>query len=188
MIHHLDATLKKLLMLKVPVDTAVVDINFDMPTAEWSKKLSRPTMNLFLHDVRENLELRTPDRFLARTGDSHSLRRGPVRVDLTYLITAWTTDVADEHELLGRVLSTLVRFPILPDDVLEESMRTQPRPLQAWIARPERTPNAWDIWGPVENRMKAALSYVITASVDPDVAEPVTLVEKTVVTVAEIDS
>lgn len=173
MIHDLDDTLKKLLTDKVPIDITRVDIDFGMPNEDYSKKLSRPTINLFLYGMRENVELRTADRFVSRDLDSGrgSLRRGPVRMDLTYLISAWTTEPADEHQLLGQIMATLVRFPTLPDDVLQGSMRNQSRPLQAWFARPEHTSNPWDVWGHVHHRMKAALSYVITVAVETEAAE-----------------
>jgi len=96
--------------------------------------------------LRENHELRSNQRYLTRNGAAASERRAPVRVDVTYLVTAWTTDVSDEHQLLGQLLTTLLRYPLLPDETLKGAMQTQPLPLQAWIAQPERTPNAWDFW------------------------------------------
>jgi hypothetical protein len=106
-------------------------------------------------------------------------------MDLTYLISAWTTEVSDEHQLLGRVLTTLLRFPFLPDDVLKGALVSQPLPVQAWIAQPERTPNPWDVWGNMENRMKAALNFVLTASFEPNQAQEVRLVTTPIVNVQQ---
>jgi hypothetical protein len=186
-IPDIDDTLKALLVQKVPIDTSAIDVTHDMPGPDWSKKLSRPTINLYLYDIRENVELKSNEPYLTRgVGNSGSLRRAPVRIDLTYLITAWTTEIADEHLLLGQILTTLPRFPTLPEDVLQGSLRDQPLPLLAWIARPEHTRNAFDLWGHLEHRMKTSLSYVITASVQPYAAEQVTLVTKPpIATVAE---
>src|SRR5687768_4152326 len=117
MINDVDDTLKELLVLKGPIDPSAIDIRFELPNREWAAGVSKPTINLFLYDVRENHELRSNERFLARSGAVGIETRAPVRVDLAYLITAWTTDVSDEHQLLGRVLSTLLRFPVLPADV-----------------------------------------------------------------------
>ena len=182
MIQDVDETLKALLVQKVPqFDSGAIDIKFEMPTHDWSGKLSKPTINLYLYDVRENLELRSREVQLTRNGDGGKQRRAPVRIDLAYLISVWTTDISDEHQLLGRILMTLLQYPLLPPEVLKGSFQTQAFPVRAWIAQPERTPNAWDFWGHVENRMKSSLSYVVTTSFDPYLPEDVVLV-KTVTT------
>ena len=185
MIHDVDASLKELLVQMMPLDVSAVDVIFDMPNRDWSGRVTKPTLNLFLYDVRENHELRSHQRSLVRNGAVGSERQGPVRMDLTYLISAWTTDMSDEHQLLGRVLTTLLRFPLLPDDVLKGSLSTQPLPVRAWIAQPERTPNPWDFWGNMENRLKAALNFVVTVSFEPYEAEGVPLVTTSIVNVQQ---
>lgn len=174
MIHDLDDTLKKLLVRKGGPQFGEVDIKFEMPSPQWSAAISRPTVNLYLYDVRENLELRSNDLYVARNEDgTGTQQRAPARVDLSYMISVWTQDISDEHQLLGQILGTLLRYPILPDDVLMGSMLTQPLPLRAWIAQPERMPSPWDFWGPVEHRMKSGLCYVITTSLELHGAEQV---------------
>jgi hypothetical protein len=175
-IQDVDNTVREMLVQKVPIDTSAVDIKFEMPTADWAASVAKPTLNVFLYDLRENHELRNNQPYLARSGGLASERRAPVRIDLTYLITAWTTDVADEHKLLGSVLVTLLRYPLLPDEVLKGAMQAQPLPLQAWIAQPERTPNAWDFWSSLDGRLKAGISYAVTASLEPYPAQEVGVV------------
>jgi hypothetical protein len=177
-IQDLDDSLKALLVQEVPLDPADVAIAFEMPTHTWSSGLdpNRPTVNLYLYDIRENVELRASDRFLTTTDDGTVRQPAPVRIDFAYLISAWSKDIADEHRLLGQILTALLRFPELPSGVLQGSMQTQPYPLHAWIARPERLPNPWDFWGHVENRMKSALSYVLTAAIQPFASEAVKIV------------
>ena len=68
MIHDVDATLKELLVQKMPLDVSAVDVSFDMPNRDWSGRVNRPTLNLFLYDVRENHELRSNQRALVRNG------------------------------------------------------------------------------------------------------------------------
>src|SRR5471032_142163 len=110
MIQDVDETLKELLVQKVPIDLSVIDITFDTPTKDWSAAVTKPTINLFLYEVRENLELRSSERTFIRNGNTAVESRAPVRVDLAYLITVWTTDISDEHQLLGRVLAALLQF------------------------------------------------------------------------------
>jgi hypothetical protein len=184
-IHDVDATLKELLVQKLPLDPAAIDISFDMPSRDWAARIVKPTINLFLYDLRENHELRSNERTLVRNqaGTVGTEREAPVRLDLTYLITAWTSDVADEHQLLGRVLTTLLRFTLLPEEVLKGLLKTQPFPLRTWLAQPERTPNPWDFWGNMESRMKAGLNFVLTAAFEPQLSEDVRLVRTSIVNV-----
>lgn len=187
MIQDLDDTLKELLVRKAPFDPAEVDIKFEMPTREWSTAVSKPTINIYLYDVRENAELRSSERTRTRIDDGHGTElRPPVRVDLSYLISAWASDIADEHQLLGRILTTMLRFPFLPNDVLKGAMQTQPFPIRGWISLPERTPNSWDVWGHLEHRMKPSLSYVITAAFQPFEPEAVLLATQPVVEIDQI--
>lgn len=181
MIHDLDATLKELLVQKVPINLQQVEIKFEIPTKDWASAITKPTVNAFLYDIRENQELRSSERQLARQGAIGAETRSPPRVDVTYLISVWTADVADEHQVLGSLLRTLLRFPVLPDDVLKGAMVSQPFPLRGWIVQPERTPNAWDFWGAIDNRLKASLSYVVTLAVDAYEAVDVGLVTEKVV-------
>lgn len=186
MIQDVDATLKELLVQKASLDTTAIDIKFEMPNKEWAAAVTKPTINLFLYDVRENHELRSNERMLTRTNNTGVESRAPVRVDLSYLITVWTTDVSDEHQLLGQVLAMLVQFPVLPPDVLKGAMQTQPVPLRAWIAQPERLPNPWEFWGHMDHGMKAGLNFVLTTSLEPDTPTDVQLVTQTVLNLNRI--
>lgn len=186
MIQDIDDTVKELLIQKVPIDVSTVDIRFEMPTKDWATGVVKPTVNLFLYDVRENHELRSNERFRTYNGGVATERRAPVRIDFTYQITVWTTDVSDEHQLLGRLLATLLGYPVLPRETLKGAMQTQPLPLQAWIAQPERTPNAWDFWGSLDGRLKAGISYVVTASLEPYPVEEVGVVTEKILRLQDI--
>ena len=181
MIQDVDETLKELLVRKGSVNLDMIDIRFDLPNKEWVATVTKPTINLFLYDVRENHELRQNRGTFVRSGDTGVVARPPVRIELSYLITAWTTDVADEHQLLGNVLTTLLQFPLVPEDVLKGSLQTQPLPLQAWIAQPERTPSPWEFWGHVDHGMKAGLNFVLTMALQPYPTTDVKLVTQTVI-------
>jgi hypothetical protein len=186
-IHDVDETLKALLVQKMPIDPDTVEIRFDTPNREWSAAVVAPTLNLFLYDIRENLELRSHERVRSGRAGAVTQSPAPVRIDLSYMITAWTTDVSDEHQLLGRVLTTLLRFPQLPADILRGSLVNQPFALRAWIAQSERTPNPWDFWGNVEHRMKAGLNFVLTAALQPLPDEELQLARETVFNISEIN-
>jgi Pvc16 N-terminal domain len=181
MIQDLDETLRELLIRAVPIDPALIDISFAMPGKDWlTAPASKPTINLFLYDIRENAELRSNERYLARSGATGTESRSPARVDLSYLISAWASDVSDEHKLLGEVLRALLSRPLIPPEVLKGAMTGQAYPLRAWIAQAERTPNIWDFWGGLDGRLKAALSYVVTMAVETAAPFEVNLVTEKV--------
>ena len=60
MINDLDEVLRQFLVRELPIKNSEVDIAFDQPAREWSARVSRPTLNLFLYDLRENQKLTTP--------------------------------------------------------------------------------------------------------------------------------
>ena len=67
MIEDLDEALRKLLIREIPIRNGEVDVEFDQPSREWSAKISRPTLDLFLWDVRENQKLRQAVGWAPRT-------------------------------------------------------------------------------------------------------------------------
>jgi len=88
-ISDVDETLRKLLIEEIDIKGNEIDIQFDQPKREWSSRLSKPTINLFLFDLRENLRLRASEQYrtIARPDGSSEVRRNPVRMDLRYLMT-----------------------------------------------------------------------------------------------------
>ena len=58
MIDEIDEAIRQLLSKELPIRNSEIDIAFDMPKREWSARLSRPTLNLYLYDVRENVKMR----------------------------------------------------------------------------------------------------------------------------------
>src|SRR3712207_6106153 len=115
MLHLLDETLETFLRTVVPLPQRDVDVAFAAPDSEWAAALSsRPTVNLYLWDIRPNLVEREYGEELIETSDGRRFRRDPLpRVDCRYLVTAWTSEVRDEHSLLGGVLSALLLHQVI---------------------------------------------------------------------------
>lgn len=175
MIDDLDEALRQLLIRELPIRNGDVDVAFEQPKRDWSARLSRPTLNLFLYDLRENTKLRSSQPLwetVREPGGATVQRRRPVRVDLRYLVTAWTSEAEDEHRLLTRVLLALFRFPHLPEEILPESLRGQPVPIPLQVAQAENLPNTSDVWSALENTLRAAVVLQVTLALDPYVALP----------------
>ena len=128
-------------------------------------------MDLFLYDVRENRELRTNEWVVDRLPDGTTTkRRPPVRVECSYLVTAWpeSSDTAseDEHRLLGEVMMVLLRHPTIPPQLLQGSLKGQEPPLPAITLQPGRLQSLGEFWQALGGKPKAAINYTVTVSVD----------------------
>lgn len=169
MFHDLDEVLRQLLIREIPIKNGDVDIAFDQPSREWASRLSRPTLNVFLHDIRENVQLRGSQQWThERNADGTvTQRRTPVRVALYYMITAWANEPDDEHNLLARALMSLFRQPHLPVDLLPDVLKDQPAPIPLEVAQTDSLRNPADVWNALDNEIRPAITLTLTLALDP---------------------
>lgn len=170
MLAELHTSLQHLLRERGLLDARDVAIEFDPPTKAWIASRTRPTLNLFLFDMQENTELRQTGVETTRKNGRGIHRMPPRRYDLRYLVSALTTDVVDEHLLLWRTLVTLMKHPVLPDDILPEGIRLLDVPVQAKVTRPDDGPRPLDVWSALESAPRPALVYVVTVPIDLEMA------------------
>jgi hypothetical protein len=166
MLHLLDESLEEFLRAEVPLPRSEIDIVFAAPDKEWSARVSRPTVNLYLWDVRRNVSDRDLGIETVRDHDGRVRQRPPLpQVDCRYLITAWTSDTRDEHALLGATMAALLRVPELDDRYLHEAYRTV-RPIpKITLAVGGGQDNA-DFWSALGGQLKPGLDVTVTATVD----------------------
>jgi hypothetical protein len=169
MINDLDDVLRKLLIREIPIENGEVEIAFEQPDREWSDRLSRPTLNLFLHDVRENLKLRRSQEWIVEQNPDGTAtkRRMPVRIDLHYMVTAWANGPDDEHRLLARTLMALFRHSHIPQDLLPESLQDQPKPIPLKAAQEDALDSSGSVWSALDNEMRPIITLMVTLAVDP---------------------
>jgi hypothetical protein len=169
MIAELDETIRQLLLREGGFDPNEVDVSFDLPNREWANGISKPTINCYLFDLHENREMRQSGMEMVAMGTPQAMRmRQPVRVQLTYLITAWTRQVEDEHRLLFQALYTLFRFPNIPDELRVGALKLQTKPLRTTIAQPDGVlKSTGEFWTALENHLKPSLSYTVDLAIDP---------------------
>lgn len=176
MIRDLDATLEAFLVTYAEPNSALAQaaIRFDLPDAEWRADLEVLTVNCYLHDVRENREMRTTEMYVQRTADgTRAVRRQPpVRIDCAYCISAWSpateNAVLEEHRVLSQVLALLLKYPRIPADVLRGSLTQQLPPYPTVIAAPNGLMNPPEFWGALDQPLKPSLNYVITLGMPLD--------------------
>src|SRR3954469_11913085 len=143
-----------------------VDIAFDAPATDWSAKLTNPTVNLFLYDMRENVaQSETTPRDIRVNGHTFTAPP-PLRLEVTYSVTAWTKAVEDEHRLLSQVLAILFSHVQLPSDLLEGRLAaaSQLRAIETEVGRPKE--EKADFWTSIGGRYKASIDYAVRLEVE----------------------
>lgn len=120
MFADVDATLRAILRTQtLPGQSIPVDL--EAPTKEWAARRTGPTINLYLADVREDIDRRSTGRIPVLDAEGTvTSRRLPRRwFQATYVITAWANSPEDEHELLSSVLATMLRYEFIPPELGE---------------------------------------------------------------------
>jgi hypothetical protein len=188
MVNDLDEALKRLLLEKGGIDGTEIDISFETPDREWSAAISRPTINLYLYDIRENCELRGLEWTVSKDEHGKATRKkNASRVDISYMITVWTSDVADMHRLLWHTLSTLFRYPELPPDVLAGPLQTLEYPIRAQAAQTDGLfNNPADFWSALDNQIRPSVNYIVTVPLDTGTAFTAPVVRTKVLSVRPI--
>jgi hypothetical protein len=162
----LDETLKQLLIREVPLPPGDADIAFERPDREETARFSRPTVDLFLFSIDETLDLIESGWNVTRHPDNSTTLRWPeLRVDLRYLVTVWTQQIDDEHNLLFHLYRVFRRFADLPADILQGAMTRQSRPIPLNVERGEMS-SITDLWRALDNTVRPALLLKATLAVD----------------------
>jgi len=171
MIHDVDESLRALVR-RDALNGSRVDVAFDAPTRDWAARQNSPTVNLYLYDIREDLQRRDvawePVRNDAGIVTEH---RPPARrFRLSYMITAWTQRPEDEHRLLSATLASFLRHPVLPDDVMVGALTDMKVPIYITVALPPPPDRSLaDVWSALGGELKPSLDLVVTAPMDANV-------------------
>jgi hypothetical protein len=177
MISHIDKTLEELLRAEIPLPEADYDISFDIPTKEWTGRLSgtKSTLNIYLYDVSENRELRENEWRIEHNYDGTvTKKRPPVRIDLFYMLTAWSPAqseaVLDEHHLLSKVLSVLFKYPDIPRDHYQGDLAKieLEYPILLAIDYPKifKEQGAGQLWTAIDQYWKPFVPLIVTIPLD----------------------
>jgi hypothetical protein len=178
MLHHLDTTLTALLLREL-APTYKIDagnISFAAPDDQFRKSgYKSPTLNLFLYDMHENLELRSNEWDQRIEGGQALRQRPPARLDCAYLITTWFSStgadtVRDEHALLGDIARVLMRYRTLPAELVAEPLKRAGLPLWAHVVQP--TQHMSEFWQAMGGKPRVTLSYTVTISMNLSDPEP----------------
>lgn len=158
-------------------------IKIDRPVENYEGDASG-TVNLFLFDIRENLELRSNEPVIKRGDGEVTLSRPPRRVSCSYLVTAWFGGAEKDRELkeqglLSQTLQVLSRFSTIPNDLLWGSLKDQQPPPPMVTLGADGLKNPSEFWTALGGRLRPAFTVTVTISVPTsDPGEPVRLAAK----------
>jgi len=174
MFQDLDNTLAQVLNdSAAPIELFNANVSFITPDKNFT--LAGPTVNLFLYEVKENRDLRDPTPIIEKNGDRFVRKEPPLRVDCSYIVTAWSNAVGDarvveEHRLLAQALLWLSRFPTIPADKLQGSLANQIYPPPTLVAQMDPNKSAGDFWFALGISPRPAFYLVVTIAMDLDLA------------------
>jgi len=141
-------------------------IRFDRPTDPYA--LDQTTVNVFLFEVRENLELRSNEFVTRRVGGHATVEPPAFRATCLYLVTAWPVGGTDlpkqEHRLLAQVLQLVAGNPVIPPAFLTPQLQLQEPSLPMMVVPPDSARNPAEFWAAIGNRIKASLMVSVTVS------------------------
>ena len=170
MINEVDETLRAIVKSEV-VSGTDVDVVFDAPTRDWASRRNKPTLDLYLYDIREDLRRREVGVIERRNerGMVEERLQLPRFFKLAYLITAWTQRPEDEHRLLSAALALFMRHDVMPVEFMTPLLVEAEMPLLIQIAYPPpENRQVSDVWSSLGGDLKPSIDLVITMPIQPE--------------------
>lgn len=163
MLEHVDDSLETLLRAAVPLSSTDVDVAFEAPDREWSAKLTRPTVNVFLWDIRQSTAHASSGiRTVIRDGVHVHQPAFPV-IELRYVVTAWTSDHSDERALLAGLVRALLANPRVPRDFIPTALAAIEPPT---IEMARAGEDHMDVFKALEGKVKPGINIVVSCEFD----------------------
>lgn len=160
MLTALDESIHDFLRAEVPLRAEDVDIVFAAPDKEWSGRVTRSTVNLFLFDVRRSTNRAVSAMATREQNGIYSRSRLAPLVKVRYLVTVWTKEPADEHRVLGDVLSCIAVSSEIPVQYLRGDLAELGNPAELQLGN-EESGRISDLWSPLGVHPRASLELAV---------------------------
>jgi hypothetical protein len=169
-IQLVDRALEEFFRHAVPLPENAVDVSFHAPDRTWGAAVNRPTINVFLWEVARNPGFAHAG-LLQRDGPAGRVERRPTPpvVDLRYLVTAWTADPSDEHQLLGSILQCVLAHSALPPEHLPDQLAGGV--VKVGLAAHEKG-RPGEFWSALDGRLKPGIELEVTLPLEVFAWEP----------------
>ena len=163
-----------------------LSISFAQPDQNFPPaSVTKPAVNVFLYDVREDLNLRHNEwfRYSPVPPAGYQVKRQPLLIECSYLVTAWsdsaTAAAHDEHTVLSVIIKALRRYNDLPDTLPDKTDPARPpvQILQGDLAGGDPQPRAFtmqdgylqslgEFWRSMGHGPKPRFNYSVTIAAD----------------------
>ena len=170
MLHELDTALRALVEREIGEDSDV-EIDFDAPTKDWASHRNRPTIDIYLYDIRQDVSRYQFGTIEQRDGDRLVTARRPMPkfFRIAYLVTAWTQRAEDEHRLLSGLMATFLQYEALPADLLGGTLSDLGFSIPLAVALPPPQDSALsDVWSALGGELKPSLDVSLVAPLLPE--------------------
>ncbi len=150
-------------------ELAEAQISFERPSETFSP--GQTTVNLFLYDIREHLELRSNEPSIEMRGGQAIIHNPPKRIACSYLVTAWPVGgeelTLQEHRLLSQVLQVFSAYPTIPETPFLENTRLagQEPPLPLVTAQVDGVQSVAELWTALGNQLRPSITVTVTLSI-----------------------
>ncbi len=151
------------------------DVSFETPDKNYTP--NQATLNLFLHEIKENRDLRDPEPIQVFENGIYTRRLPPLRVACSYLVTGWSSQtgalrVAEEHQLLGQALGWLSGFDPIPQPYWRGTLSDQPYPPPTMVAQMEGAKSLGEFWNALGIAPRPAFTLQVTVALALAVEHP----------------
>ncbi len=144
-------------------------ISFERPSESFSP--GQTTVNLFLYDIREHLELRSNEPTIERRNGQAIIHNPPQRIACSYLVTAWPVGGEElplqEHRLLSQVLQVFSAYPTIPERPFLENTQLagQEPPIPMTTAQVDGVQSAAEFWTALGTNLRASIKVTVTIGI-----------------------
>ena len=166
MIDLIDGALETFLREQASID-ASIGLSFDAPNAEWTAALTGPSINVFLWRIDRD-QRRAASGIETKRGmdGSAQARRSPLpRITLSYFVSAHAQRAEDEHLLLGRLASAVLRNRSIPEEHMGAQLIDIGETLFVGLGS-DSSHVSIDFWQAIGGQLKSGFDLEISCAVD----------------------
>ena len=164
MLHVLNQCLEAFFRSEVPLPSADVDVSFQTPDSEWSSKLTRPTVSLYLHEVRRSPQRAVTGTVTRNVNGVHTRDMLAPFIRVRYAISVWTNEATDEHRVLGSLLSLVATAGSLPPAFLQSPLDQLGNNVELTLAGDD-SQTGFSLWGALGVPPRAAVELIVVLPV-----------------------
>ena len=149
-------------------ELAEAQVSFERPSENFNP--GQTTVNLFLYDIREHLELRSNEPTIERRNGQAIIHNPPKRIACSYLVTAWPVGEGElplqEHKLVSQVVQVFSAYPTIPESFLAGTqLAGQEPPLPMVTAQVDGVQSAAEFWTALGNQLRPSITVKATLAI-----------------------